>query len=254
MTTSNVGTLLFIAPHNQSAPFSLVTHSVPFSLVTHSAFWLLFCTNFKSSQSQFATNGHSVNHGLEPALELVTRYYFLSECSCLKVFVSSLWGALSDERTRLQFAVQSLNGPCRAEPGTILHCLIWGSSNLEGRVYVFISPRNRDITVGRATCEACVEFGYQLSICSGTKGKGGKPWSSWLVAGPAWRLLTSSPAFYTLALTLILNLIVCILLRVLDQVQGFRLTQHCFNSCLVFYSITATCFGRWISSGYWIKY
>jgi hypothetical protein len=28
------------------------------------------------------------------------------------------------------------------------------------------------------------------------------------------------------------------------QVQGFRLTQHCLNSCLVFYSITATCFGR----------
>jgi hypothetical protein len=42
----------------------------------------------------------------------------------------------------------------------------------------------------------------------------------------------------------ILNLVVFILLRVLDQVQGFRLTQHCLNSCLLFYSITATCFGR----------
>jgi hypothetical protein len=42
----------------------------------------------------------------------------------------------------------------------------------------------------------------------------------------------------------ILKLVVCILLRVLDQVQGFRLTQHRSNSCLLFYSITATCFGR----------
>jgi hypothetical protein len=86
---------------------------------------------------------------------------------------------------------------------------------------------------------------------------------------------------------MILNLVVCVLLRVLDQVQGFHLTQHCLNSCLlllfnnrymfrsydhlqveiyflyavrltcvnnlelgcflfyfIFYSITATCFGR----------
>jgi hypothetical protein len=28
------------------------------------------------------------------------------------------------------------------------------------------------------------------------------------------------------------------------QVQGFRLTQHCLNTCLVFYSITATYFSR----------
>jgi hypothetical protein len=46
----------------------------------------------------------------------VTRYYFLSE-SC---GVASV-GTLSDERTGLQFEVQSLNGPNRAEPVTILH-------------------------------------------------------------------------------------------------------------------------------------
>jgi hypothetical protein len=34
-----------------------------------------------------------------------------------------------------------------------------------------------------------VEFGYQLSICSGTKEK---PWSSWPVAGPSECKLTSS--------------------------------------------------------------
>jgi hypothetical protein len=55
---------------------------------------------------------------------LVTRYYFLSECYCLKFAVLFLWGAISDERTGLQFAVQSLNGLSRAEPVAILYCLI----------------------------------------------------------------------------------------------------------------------------------
>jgi hypothetical protein len=36
---------------------------------------------------------------------LATRYYFLSECYCLKFAILILWGALSDERTRLQFVV-----------------------------------------------------------------------------------------------------------------------------------------------------
>jgi hypothetical protein len=36
---------------------------------------------------------------------LATRYYFLSECCRLKFAVLYLWGALSDERTGLQFAV-----------------------------------------------------------------------------------------------------------------------------------------------------
>jgi hypothetical protein len=44
--------------------------------------------------------------------------------SCLRVAVLFPWSALSDERTGLQFAVQSLNGPSRAEPVTILYCLI----------------------------------------------------------------------------------------------------------------------------------
>jgi hypothetical protein len=39
-----------------------------------------------------------------------------------------------------------------------------------------------------------------------------------------------------------LNLVVCILLHVLDQAQGFRLTRHRCNS-LLFYSITTTCLG-----------
>jgi hypothetical protein len=36
---------------------------------------------------------------------LATRYYFLSECCCLKFSVLYLWGALSDEWTGLQFTV-----------------------------------------------------------------------------------------------------------------------------------------------------
>jgi hypothetical protein len=47
--------------------------------------------------------------------------YFLSEGCCLKVAVLFLWGALSDERTTLQFAVQSLIGPsCRTLNHTLL--------------------------------------------------------------------------------------------------------------------------------------
>jgi hypothetical protein len=46
---------------------------------------------------------------------------------CMKVAVSFQWGALSDERTSLQFAVQWLNSPSRAEPVTIFYCLVWDS-------------------------------------------------------------------------------------------------------------------------------
>jgi hypothetical protein len=90
---------------------------------------------------------HSVSQsvciGVEPTLWLVTRYYFLSEDCCLKVAVLFLWDALSDERTDLQFPMQSLSGPSRIESMTILYLLIWDSPNLEGQVPVFISPRNR---------------------------------------------------------------------------------------------------------------
>jgi hypothetical protein len=70
------------------------------------------------------TVGQSVFLGIEPTLGLETRYYFLSEGFCLKVAVLFLWGALSGERTGLQFAVQSLNGRSRADPITVLYCLI----------------------------------------------------------------------------------------------------------------------------------
>jgi hypothetical protein len=58
----------------------------------------------------------SVCLGVESTLGLVTRYYFLSEGCYLKFAVLFLWGALSDERTGLNFAVQSLDAPSHAEP------------------------------------------------------------------------------------------------------------------------------------------
>jgi hypothetical protein len=65
----------------------------------------------------------SVCLGVKPTLGLVTRYYFLSENCCLKVAVLFLWSTLSDERTGLQFAMNSLDGLSRAEPVTILYYL-----------------------------------------------------------------------------------------------------------------------------------
>jgi hypothetical protein len=100
-----------------------------------------FLCHFKLTSrrlSYFKTDGQSVCLGVEPILELV----FLSERCCLRVAALFLWGALSDERTGLQSAVQTLNGLSSTEPVTILYCLIWDSPNLEGQVPVFISPRN----------------------------------------------------------------------------------------------------------------
>jgi hypothetical protein len=62
----------------------------------------------------------------------------LSE-SCVLVSM----GALSDERTGLQFVVQSMV-PSHTEPVTILYCLIRDSPNLEDQVTVSVSPRNRE--------------------------------------------------------------------------------------------------------------
>jgi hypothetical protein len=98
-------------------------------------------------------------------VRLATRYYVLSVCSCLKFVVLFLWGPLSDERTGLQFAVQSLNGPSHTEPVTILYCLIWDSPNLEGKVPICISPRNRvaqlfPLSLGSLYITSCDSQGY----------------------------------------------------------------------------------------------
>jgi hypothetical protein len=94
----------------------------------------------RRSRSYFTTDGQSVSISWCWTLGLAIRYYFLSERCCLKIAVLSLWGALSDERTDLQFAVQWVIGPSHVEPVTILYCLIWDYPNLEGQVPVCISP------------------------------------------------------------------------------------------------------------------
>jgi hypothetical protein len=94
---------------------------------------------------------------------------------------------------------QSLLGRSPAEITAIFYCLIWDSTNLKGQVPVFRSHvsavRNFQYyhwkgCMGSIQCN--VEFGYQLSICSGTKENHEKPWSSWSVAGPSECKLTSS--------------------------------------------------------------
>jgi hypothetical protein len=67
---------------------------------------------------------------------LPTRYYFLSECCCLKFAVLYLWGTFSDERTGLQFAVQSVNGRSRSEPETILHLRLPHPGWPGSRIYI----------------------------------------------------------------------------------------------------------------------
>jgi hypothetical protein len=56
---------------------------------------------FFRSRSYFTIDGQSVCLGVEPTLGLATRYYFLSQCYCLKVagffFLSFCGGAISDE-------------------------------------------------------------------------------------------------------------------------------------------------------------
>jgi hypothetical protein len=103
-------------------------------------------SSFEVWWGYFTTDGQSVSQYVLVSSTLVglsTRYYFLSECCCQKFAVLYLCGALSGERTGLQFAMYSLNVRSRAEPVTILYCLIWDSPNLEGQVLVFISLRNR---------------------------------------------------------------------------------------------------------------
>jgi hypothetical protein len=59
--------------------------------------------NRHRSRSHVTADGQSASQSvcqdIEPTLGLVTRYYFLSEGSFLKVAVLSLWGTLSDERS-----------------------------------------------------------------------------------------------------------------------------------------------------------
>jgi hypothetical protein len=98
------------------------THRAKFRLLHVLRYWLSYesYVTFLSRQCTFRatkvevevplrlTVGQSVSQYVLVSSTLVglaTRYYLLSEYCCLNFAVSFLWGALSDERTGLQFAV-----------------------------------------------------------------------------------------------------------------------------------------------------
>jgi hypothetical protein len=58
---------------------------------------------------------------------------------CILLFYINVWGVFSDERTSLQFAVQSLNGPSRAELVAILYCLTWDFPTWRAR-FLYLYP------------------------------------------------------------------------------------------------------------------
>jgi hypothetical protein len=100
-----------------------------------------FLQSQSASQTYFTTNGQTVCLGVEPTLGLVTRYsyYLLYEGFCLKVAVLSLSGALSDEKTDLQFAVQSLKwSESRGAPNDTLlsHLRLPQPGGPRSRIYI----------------------------------------------------------------------------------------------------------------------
>jgi hypothetical protein len=102
-------------PHILTAAFMLVLPSAASSMakitnlqLSVSNFICQFSTDFGIEVTLQLKVSQSVCQGIEPTLELVTRYYFLFEGTFfLKVAVFSLWGALSDERSGLSFVFLS---------------------------------------------------------------------------------------------------------------------------------------------------
>jgi hypothetical protein len=88
---------------------SFVSHSLVIYLCVHLLFTFLSFTPLPHvSKSKSLYDWQSVSQYVlvsSTLVALATRYYFLSECCCLKFAVLYLLGTLSDERTGLQFAV-----------------------------------------------------------------------------------------------------------------------------------------------------
>jgi hypothetical protein len=89
----------------------------------------------QSESKYFTTDGRSISQYVIVSSPLWDLWPDIT--SCPKVVFFSPWGALSDDRTGLQFAVQSLNGSSRAEPATIVYCLIWDSPNRARLPYLY---------------------------------------------------------------------------------------------------------------------
>jgi hypothetical protein len=73
----------------------------------------------------------------------------------------------------------------------MLERLLWAKCSLTlGGLYY--GEKFWKVNIWMRSMQCNVEFGYQLSIRTGTKENDGKPWSSWPVAGPSGCKLTTS--------------------------------------------------------------
>jgi hypothetical protein len=95
----------------------------------------------KFSKSKLLYDWHSVSQYVSVPNPLWDLWPDIT--SWLKVAVLSLWGAPCDERTGLQFVVQSLRGLSRAEPITMLYCFIWDSPQPGGPGSHFYIPQEQ---------------------------------------------------------------------------------------------------------------
>jgi hypothetical protein len=118
---------------------------------------LFFCLKFETSPTLQnievevtlrLTVSQPVCQGVEPSLGLVPRYYFLSECRCLKVAVLSLCGALSDERFGLFLSFSVCSNLSVLTSRIYVSCVLQFS-----KVYVEVKVTLR-LTVGRSVSQS----------------------------------------------------------------------------------------------------
>jgi hypothetical protein len=88
--------------------------------------------------------------GVWPSFGAHDQFFLIFSSS--ESFLIVRWGALSDDRTRLQFALQSIIGPGRSWPMTILRCLIGDCTSCTPLYWVpFLSPLTTRRNYGRGT-------------------------------------------------------------------------------------------------------
>jgi hypothetical protein len=124
----------------------------------------LQCNDASSTSSYNATDGLSARSSWCPPNQILIYSYLFDS-----YFVFSVLGSLTHIPYEQGDPAQSQS---HVSAGRNFQCYHW-----EG-------------CMGSMQCN--VKFGYQLSICSGTKENHGKPWSCWPVAGPSGCKLTSS--------------------------------------------------------------
>jgi hypothetical protein len=107
--SEDVGRSIFLQNISNDLPDCMVPHPRREASSWESWFvGFVNCLKTSRSRSYFMTVSQSVCQyvlALSTLVGLATRYYFLSECYCLKFVVLYPGGALSEERMGLQFAV-----------------------------------------------------------------------------------------------------------------------------------------------------